>query len=295
MNEVIQIAGPTTEPVSVAEMMLQLGMGTPADSALNTQLTSQLSPLLLAARQWCENYTRAAFLTQTWLLQRDGWPCIDGRYHIGGSFEAAFRIPKPPFQSVGFMQYVDVNGDVQTLLPQTDYGSNPNDPIYGYQLDPGADTRPARLMPPWAKPWPPIRRVANAVMVQFKCGYGGYVTASMDENDAVLDGPVFYPGDVGQAVCVPGAIAAVGSTPAKALITTIASVDDDGVATLAAAATAAVTGATNNVYVGQPVPEGIRQAIKFLTQFWYQNGADVDLPAPRVIESLLSMYMNRVS
>lgn len=290
MNEVILITPPAVEPVLVPEMMLQLGMGTPADSTLNSQLTTFLTSLLLAARQYCENYTRTAFVTQVWQMNCDHWPPVDGRYHVGGAFNASFRLPKPPFQSIAFMQYVDVGGNVQPLIESTDYGSNPNDPIYGYQLDPGADTRPARLLPPWAKPWPPIRRVANAVMVQYKCGFGGPVTASMTASSPILTGPVFNAGDVGQAVSVPGAI--TGSPP-TALITSIASVDSNGEATLAANATAAVTDVA--VYVGQPVPESIRQAIKFMTQFFYQNGADVDQPTPRVIESLLEMYRNRVS
>ncbi|GGA80720.1 hypothetical protein GCM10011507_34920 [Edaphobacter acidisoli] len=288
MNEIIQIAAPLAEPVSVAEMMLQLGLGTPADSTLNSQLTSQLTTLLLAARQYCENYTRTAFMTQTWLLQRDSWPFVDGRYRTGGAFNAAFRLPKPPFQSIAFMRYVDVDGNIQPLTQSTDYGSNPNDPIYGYQLDPGSDTRPARLLPPWAKPWPPLRYVANAVMVQFKCGYGGSVPASMAANSPILVGPVFNAGDVGQAVSVPGA-----GTAAANLVTTIASVDENGRATLAASATVAVTNVS--AYVGQPVPESVRQAIKFMAAFFFQNGVDVDLPTPRIIAELLEMYRNRVA
>ena len=294
LNEIILVTPPVAEPVSVAEMMIQLGLGAPADTGLDSQLASQLTGLLLAARQYCENYTRTAFMTQTWLLQRDGWPCNDFRYHIGGDFHSAFYVPKPPFQSIGSMQYVDVDGNVQPLALSTNYGSNPNDPIYGYQLDPGSDTRPARLMPPWAKPWPPTRRVANAVMVQFKCGFGGAVTGSMTPGSAVLTGPVFNPGDVGQPVTVPGGIAGVSGGPATALVTSIASVDGSGMATLAAAATAAVA-ATPAIYVGLPVPESVRLAIKFMTQFFFQNGADADLPTPRIVAGLLEMYRNRVA
>lgn len=294
MNEIILVTPPAAEPVSVGEMMIQLGLGSPSDVGLNTQLTAQLTGPLLAARQYCENYTRTAFLTQTWQMNRDGWPCIEGRYHVGRAFRSEFYVPKPPFQSVSFMQYVDVEGAVQTLLPSLNYGSNPNDSFYGYQLDQGSDTRPARLMPPWAKPWPPTRRVANAVMLGFKCGFGGPVTGSMTNGSSVLTGAKFNAGDVGQAVSVPGAIAGVGSSPAAALVTSIASVDTNGVATLAAVATAAVA-TTPAIYVGQPVPESIRMAIKFMAQFFFQNGADADLPVPRIVAELLGMYVNRVA
>jgi hypothetical protein len=292
LNEIVQIAGPTVEPVTVADMMVQLGLGSPTDATLLAQLNTQLGDCVAGAREFCENFTRTAFLTQVWQMNCDTWPFVDGRYHGAGFNHSSFRLPKPPFQSIAFMQYVDTDGVVQTLTQETDYGVSPNDPIYGYQLDPGYDTRPARLLPPWAKPWPPLRRVANAVMVQYKCGYGGPVTASMAIDSAILTGPVFNPGDVGQSVSVPGAIA---GDPVTTLSTRILSVDGNGQATLAANATAVVASALNNVWVGNKLPKSVYRAIKLLAQFYWQNGSDTDLPTPRVIYDVLEMYRNRVA
>lgn len=293
MNSLIQVATPAVEPVLVPEMLLQLGMGTPADGTLDAQLVSQLTGLLLAARTYVENSCRIAIVTQSWLFQGDSWPGTNMRYNVGGAFHSEFRIPKPPFQSIAFFQYVDVTGTIQPLSQDLSFGNSTA--VYAYQLDPGFDTRPARLLPAWARPWPPTRWVANAVALQFKCGFGGPVSASMAIDTAILTGPVFNQGDIGQQVNVPGAVAGVGGAPATALATTIASVDVNGQATLAAPATAAVALATNNVYAGLPVPEPIRQAIKFLAQHFYTHGADADMPMPRVIGALLEPYMNRVS
>jgi len=43
------------------------------------------------------------------------------------------------------------------------------------------------------------------------------------------------------------------------------------------------------------VPETIKQAIVFLAQFYYENGAVTDLPIPRVINSLLAKETNWIS
>jgi hypothetical protein len=114
----------------------------------------------------------------------------------------------------------------------------------------------------------------------------------MSANSAILTGPVFTRASVGQSVSVPGALA---GTPAATLNTSILSIDSNGQATLAAPATVAVPIDDNNVWVGEPVPEDIVLAIKLLAQFLFQNGADVDLPIPRVIQLLLSPYVNEGS
>ncbi|QMV19689.1 hypothetical protein GOB94_14055 [Granulicella sp. 5B5] len=283
-SEIIQLSQPAVEPVLPAEAMVQLGLGNPVDSILNTQLTTQIANLLLAARRYCEGYTRSCYITTNWLYQGDHWPAWDSRY--ARNWYCGLRLPKPPFQSIQSFVYIDETGTPQTLPVDLTYGNSVT-PTYAYQLDPGSDVKPARLLPAWARPWPPLRLVANAVQITFKSGFGGPVTASMANASAILTGPVFNPGDKGQSVSVPGAGAA-----GAALITTIASVDINGQATLADPAQAVVA-STSNVYVGQPVPEEIRLAIKLATQFYYEQGAVTDLKMPRVVNDLLDGYVNR--
>jgi hypothetical protein len=72
----------------------------------------------------------------------------------------------------------------------------------------------------------------------------------------------------------------------------IASVDDDGNATLATAASATVTSVAG--WAGVPVPEAIRAAIKMMVEFYYEHGGAQDADLPRVVEALLDPYRNLV-
>lgn len=269
MNVPILITPPVAEPITLAQAKLQIGYGPMEDSdhVKSQMLSDQLRPMIVAARMEAESYLRRALLTQTWLYLRDRFAGFDPNYNYNGY--AAIWIPQPPFQSLAFFKYVDVSGVVQTLTIDTTYGTAPNE-VYGYQLVVGSDTMPATVMPPFARPWPPTRMVPSNVMLQFKCGYGGPVMASMTAGSAILSGPVFNPGDVGQAVSVPSA----GASGAP-LITTIFSVDVNGQATLAANATGTVTNVT--VWAGNQVPAPILQAIKLLVEYYYGSSRETAL------------------
>jgi len=288
VKDIVLIAPPPVEPVSLAQMLTQLGMQAPSDAGLLATLTAQLGGYITAARAWCEDYCRRVFITQTWLLRRDSFPGRDFRYESFGY--AQIDLPKPPFQSVYFLQYIDVSGALQTLYIDTTFGTNPADPQYGYQLDRGSETQPARLLPPFARPWPPTRMVPSNVLCQFRCGYGGPLTISVAAGSALIVGQAFnpddaplLPGDSGLAVSIPGAGPA-GAT----LATNIASVDGDGNATLAQPATTAIANVT--AWFGQPVPAPITQAIQFLAAWYYEQGSIVDTALPRVVYALLDPY-----
>jgi hypothetical protein len=288
VNELVLIAPPVGEPVSVADMYIQLGMAVPTDDGLNNVMTAKLSRAISAARRMCDTYTRSVYLSQKWLLKLDGFPSIDMRYHDG--YRHQILLPKLPFQSIEFMKYVDTSGILQTLTQDTSYGTDPAAPQYGFQLESGSETQPARLLPPWARPWPPTRRVPASVLVQFKCGFGGPVKgATIALDSAIVQGPVFLPGDVGEAVTVPAA-----GTGGGDLVTSIASVDVDGQATLADPVVAAVAPATS-LWVGDPIPESILQAIMLQAEFFFTQGGDIDMAVPRVIRMLLDEHRNLVA
>lgn len=183
----VLITPPAAEPVTLAEAKLQNGLppGDDADHLKELQTSTLLRRYIRSARVLCENYTRRAFLTQTWQLNLDGWPFRDSRYQhreyqFGGLGPegrlAAFYLPKPPFQSVVSFTYIDVAGNTQTV---SSYGE--------YQLDRGSETQPARVLPPYLLPWPPTRLVANAVQLQFVAGYGDSgASVPQSINDAIL-------------------------------------------------------------------------------------------------------------
>lgn len=293
MQQDVLITAPPIDPITLAEAKLQCGFGPIEDSTREASsiLSDKLRGFIRAATRSCEDYTRRAFITQTWLLRLDGFPGSDWRYNWRGY--PAILMPKPPFQSVFFFKYVDTFGEVQDLPIDTDYGNSSLQ--YAYQLSRGSEIDPARLLSAWARPWPPVRMVPSNVMVQFRCGYGGPLVGSMTLDSPVLTGPVFNPddaplmtGDTGTPISVPGA----GANGAP-LNTFIASVDTNGQATLASAAVAAVSDVT--IWAGVPVPEEIRTAIKMLVEFYYDHGGCEDVPLPRVVRDMLSYYRNDVA
>ena len=174
---------------------------------------------------------------------------------------------------------------MQALTVDTSYGTSPNEE-YGYQLVKGSDTMPATVMPPFARPWPPTRMVPSNVQMQFKCGYGGPVTVSMTIGSAILSGPVFLPGDVGQAISIPAA----GASGAP-LLTTILSVDVNGQAALNASAVANVANVI--AWAGQQVPSPITQAMKLLVEYYYGSCREPKLQAAAY--DLMKYYRNLIA
>lgn len=285
---IVLIKPPSGEPVSVSDMYVQLGMVEPADVALDAAFTAKLTRAIAAARRICDTYTRTVYLTQTWLLQMDSFPRHDERYSSGWPHQ--ILLPKLPFQSIEFMKYVDTDGNLQTLLQDTTHGQNPASLPYGFLLDNGSETQPARLRPLWAGPWPPTRRVPNAVQIQFKCGYGGPVLgATIAIDTAIVQGLVFLPGDVGQSVIVPGA-----GVEGVDLKTSILSIDINGQATLKDNVVIAIE-PTISLWVGHPVPETIKQAILLQAEFLFSQGGDIDLPPPQIVRLLLDEHRNLVA
>lgn len=283
MKELLLVTPAAGDVVTVDDMFTMLGLGPYSDDSIANTVRAQMQGYITAAEEDCRNYCRRAFLTQTWMLKLDSWPRAPYEYSWNGFHE--IDLPKLPFQSIVSVEYVDVQGIVQTLDLDTSYGNNITDRQYGYQLVVPGEDQAARLAPTWARPWPPTRNVPSSVMIKFKCGYGGPVTVSMTQGSAVLSGPTFNPGDVGQLVWVPGA----GSNQSS-LETSIASVDGSGVATLADPAANAVSKVA--AWVGRQVPSPIVIAIKLFVQFLYEQGAIVDQPMPRVVRSLLDPYRN---
>ena len=284
------ITPPAAEPVSLGDLK-----GLCRLSLTDSSRDATLQLFLTAARKDCEKECRIALMTQTWLWRMDSFPTVPMRYNRNGYPQ--LLLPKPPFQSVQWFQYVDTSGTVQTLTRDTSYGTNPAAPFYGYQLDPGGGTMPAGLTPPWARPWAPQLLVPANTLVQFRAGYGGPLTVSMAANSPALtvSGFAFNPddapglvGDTGTAISIPGA-----GADGAALNTTVLSVDDSGNATLAANAQTAVTNAT--AWLGDQVPEDLKLSILFQAQHYHEQGAVVDMDRPRVITNLRRHYRNEVS
>ena len=158
------ITAPAVEPVSLSEMKLQCGFGPMEDSdQLREQtLAEQLREAIIAARQYVENETARALITQTWTLTLDRFPRWRGEY--SGRHRQDIPLPLPKFQTLNAFTYTDLTGVVQDMTAPGGWG---------YQLVSGGDTRPAYLRPPVFLSWPPTEyTAADAVSITFTCGYG---------------------------------------------------------------------------------------------------------------------------
>lgn len=273
----LTLVQPVEEPVSIAWMKnyLRLDPGFTTDDAL-------IGSLVTAGREWAENFCERAFVFQTKRLlmdffpgyvdfklagQRVSSPFVSGSNAILVGIRYAVALPWPQARSIELFQYLDQNGSQQAMAENVDYIQD-------------LDSQPARLMPPFGAMWPVARVVANAVQVDYVTGYWGQIPVTTTANSAVLGSSfTFLPRDVGALICIPKA---VGSD----LKTTIASVDSNGVATLAQAPTAAVNTTTNFGVM----PQSVLNAITLLASHWYENRDPDENDIPFAVKALLYPY-----
>ena len=134
------VTAPLIEPVSVGEAKLQARIDESADNAL-------VQSLICAARQLAESFTRRVFITQTWKMYLDAWPC-----------ETAIEVPKAPLVSVTHIKTYD-DSDVATVWPSSNYFVD-------------TATKPGRIALRNAASWPQPSRLSNGIEIQFVAGYG---------------------------------------------------------------------------------------------------------------------------
>jgi len=139
---------PAAEVITLTEAKAHLRVTASDD---DTYITS----LITAARNYAEQYTRRAIPTQTVTYTLDAFP-------------AEIELPRNPVQSITSVQYVDDNGDPQTLSSSL------------YQTD-LTGTVCATIKPAYDEDWPDTRAVYNAVTVTYEAGYG----AAGDSPDTV--------------------------------------------------------------------------------------------------------------
>ena len=139
---------PAVEIVSTGDMKnyIKLHSSITADDTL-------ILALVKGSRQWAEEYTRRGFITQTWELYLDSFP-------VTGDI----LLLKNPVQSVTSIKYYDVNNELQTLE------SSPA----VYDVD--TVDEPGRIRPALNESWPVTYNKLNAVIIEFKVGYGDAAT-----------------------------------------------------------------------------------------------------------------------
>lgn len=99
------ITAPTVEPFTLAEAKLQLRVTTTTDD-------SRITFFIKAARVAMERHLRRALINQTWEVAFDRFPC---------QYEREIELPLPKLQSVTYFKYIDSDGQLVTLVEDTDY------------------------------------------------------------------------------------------------------------------------------------------------------------------------------
>ncbi len=137
------ITAPAVEPVTAAEIITRLGI-TSGDVS-----SADMDALIKGARQWAEQYTERAFMTQTWEKRLD-------------SFPSEIELARGPVQSIASIKYIDTAGVLQTL-------DSANYTLDDYEQN-------GIVYPAYWVTWPSTRDEPNAVRVQFVAGYGAAST-----------------------------------------------------------------------------------------------------------------------
>ena len=149
------------EPVTVAEVKLH----TRIDSSFEDTL---LTTWIRSAREQAEAYQKRSYVTKTYDLFLDDWPCNP------------FVLPRSPVSAITHVKYYGTDGTAYTFYES---GSTDN-------LDLDLSGEPARLALAYSVSWPSTTlRSLNGVSIRFVSGYG---PASITTPDTVRDAIMLY-------------------------------------------------------------------------------------------------------
>lgn len=135
-----KIAEVGEEPVSLEEARRHLRVDPGDEDPL-------IAALITAARQMCEGELGRAIVTSNFELRTD-------------AFAPALRLERPRVLDVDAVEYLDADGELQTLDPAD------------YVLDASCDVAAAWLAPARGKAWPDTSCEIGAVRVRYTSGFG---------------------------------------------------------------------------------------------------------------------------
>lgn len=161
MRSLKLLTPPAVEPVTLLEAKRHARIELDDEDAL-------VSSLIVAARQWAENYTGRAFVAQVWQLWLDDAPGADDETAFGVSDLCrsdcrSLVLPRGPLLSVDSVQTFD-ESDAATVWNASNY-----------YVDTARE--PGRLVLRSGAVWPVLLRSANGMMIQYRAGYGADASA----------------------------------------------------------------------------------------------------------------------
>lgn len=141
---------PTVEPVTLADVKIHLRTVT-GDTSEDAAV---ITPLITAAREYCENVTGLALAAQTVKAYPDSW--------------GLWRLPRSPVTSITSVKYYDVDDAVYTLAA-TEYQVDLVDGLISILEDPGIELR-----------------ALNPIVVEYTTGFTTGNTCPMAIRQAML-------------------------------------------------------------------------------------------------------------
>lgn len=139
-----RIGGPAVEPVTLAEAKAQCRVDTSTDD-------SYLSALIVAAREYVEDYLDRTLVHTNWRMRLDGFP-------------AEIELPRPPMASSGTSTAVTITYTIG------DSGGTAVLSASEYRVD--RDATPGVLRPLYGGSWPSHLFDQNSVTVEWSGGFG---------------------------------------------------------------------------------------------------------------------------
>lgn len=168
-----QLTSPPAEPLTLAEAMGHVSIG----SEITSVQSSYLTTLIQVAREYAEHVTGRVFVKRQFEFSMDGWNDRGDRFGygamqlkdaLGGAYTyngQSITLPYAPLISIDYIQYIDMSGQLQMLDPSL------------YQVDTAAV--PGRVKPAYLQIWPVVRATDfNSVRIGFTAGYPELAGAS---------------------------------------------------------------------------------------------------------------------
>lgn len=149
-----RITAPVSDPVTATEIYRHLRLVEDATEKAYADACENV------AREYVEQYTGTALLTQTWEVTLDGW------------WDGVLELPYPPLQSVSSIKYIDSDGVEQTLSASL------------YQVTTGSPVGYVQWKPDTTVPT--ARAEAGAIRIRFVCGYTSSSLVPASLKQAVL-------------------------------------------------------------------------------------------------------------
>lgn len=134
------LAGPATEPITLADAKAFLRVDGNAEDAL-------ITTLIVSARLHVEGVTGKAMIAQTWRKLVDAWPA-----------DGTVRLARGPVLSLSAITAYDAEGDAHVV------------PLAGFVPEQG--DAPARLIMPQTLPTLPVLRDRQAIEIDYVAGFG---------------------------------------------------------------------------------------------------------------------------